>query len=96
MLLKKELRVGVLNGCVWVFVIGVFIYFWFNDGMLSLIIIIVILFNLVVVLLLGVVILFILDKFKIDFVFLGFVIFIIVIDIVGFVIFFGLGSLLLF
>ena len=35
-LLKKELRVGALNGCVWAFVIGVLTYFWFNDGMLSL------------------------------------------------------------
>jgi len=94
-LLKKELRVGALNGCVWAFVIGVLTYFWFNDGMLSLTITIAILLNLVAASLSGVVIPSILDKLKIDPALSGSVILTTVTDIVGFVTFLGLGSLLL-
>jgi len=94
-LLKKELRVGALNGCVWAFVIGVLTYFWFNDGMLSVTITIAILLNLVAASLSGVVIPSILDKLKIDPALSGSVILTTVTDIVGFVTFLGLGSLLL-
>ncbi|TMO47492.1 MULTISPECIES: magnesium transporter [unclassified Pseudoalteromonas] len=94
-LLKKELRVGALNGCVWAFVIGVLTYFWFNDGMLSLTITIAILLNLVAASLSGVVVPSILDKLKIDPALSGSVILTTVTDIVGFVTFLGLGSLLL-
>jgi magnesium transporter len=94
-LLKKELRVGAVNGLVWAFVIGALTYLWFNDIMLSITITVAILLNLVAASLAGVVIPSILDKMKIDPALSGSVILTTVTDIVGFVTFLGLGSLLL-
>ncbi|ATC93089.1 magnesium transporter [Pseudoalteromonas tunicata] len=94
-LLKKELRVGALNGLVWSLVIGAITYLWFNDGMLSLTITVAILLNLVAASLSGVWIPWVLDRLKIDPALSGSVILTTVTDIVGFVTFLGLGSLLL-
>ncbi|MEH6393675.1 magnesium transporter [Pseudoalteromonas sp.] len=94
-LLKKELRVGAVNGCVWAMVIGVLTYVWFSDVMLSITITVAILLNLIAASLSGVVIPSILDKMKIDPALSGSVILTTVTDIVGFVTFLGLGSLLL-
>ena len=94
-LLKKELRVGAVNGLVWAFVIGLLTFLWFNDLMLSITITVAILLNLVAASLAGVVIPSILDKMKIDPALSGSVILTTVTDIVGFVTFLGLGSLLL-
>ncbi|WP_404340740.1 magnesium transporter [Pseudoalteromonas mariniglutinosa] len=94
-LLKKELRVGAVNGCVWALVIGLLTYFWFNDAMLSFTITIAILLNLIAASVSGVVIPSLLDKLKIDPALSGSVILTTVTDIVGFVTFLGLGSLLL-
>ncbi|MFU2508013.1 magnesium transporter [Pseudoalteromonas sp. ASV78] len=94
-LLKKELRVGAVNGCVWATVIGVLTYVWFSDVMLSITITVAILLNLIAASLSGVVIPSILDKMKIDPALSGSVILTTVTDIVGFVTFLGLGSLLL-
>jgi len=94
-LLKKELRVGAVNGLVWACVIGVLTFLWFNDVMLSITITVAILLNLVAASLAGVVIPSILDKMKIDPALSGSVILTTVTDIVGFVTFLGLGSLLL-
>lgn len=94
-LLKKELRVGAVNGCVWAMVIGVLTYIWFSDVMLSITITVAILLNLIAASLSGVVIPSILDKMKIDPALSGSVILTTVTDIVGFVTFLGLGSLLL-
>ena len=94
-LLKKELRVGAVNGCVWAMVIGVLTYVWFSDVMLSITITVAILLNLIAASLSGVVIPSVLDKMKIDPALSGSVILTTVTDIVGFVTFLGLGSLLL-
>jgi magnesium transporter len=94
-LLKKELRVGAVNGCVWAIVIGVLTNLWFNDVMLSITITVAILLNLIAASLSGVIIPSILDKMKIDPALSGSVILTTVTDIVGFVTFLGLGSLLL-
>ncbi|MBE0459581.1 magnesium transporter [Pseudoalteromonas sp. KG3] len=94
-LLKKELRVGAVNGCVWAMVIGVLTYVWFSDVMLSITITVAILLNLIAASLSGVVIPSILDKMKIDPALSGSVILTTVTDIIGFVTFLGLGSLLL-
>ncbi|MDP5213596.1 magnesium transporter [Pseudoalteromonas tunicata] len=94
-LLKKELRVGALNGLLWSLVIGAITYLWFNDGMLSLTITVAILLNLVAASLSGVWIPWVLDRLKIDPALSGSVILTTVTDIVGFVTFLGLGSLLL-
>ena len=76
-------------------VIGVLTYFWFSDVMLSITITVAILLNLIAASLSGVVIPSILDKMKIDPALSGSVILTTVTDIVGFVTFLGLGSLLL-
>ena len=94
-LLKKELRVGAVNGLVWALVIGALTFVWFSDIMLSITITVAILLNLVAASLAGVVIPSILDKMKIDPALSGSVILTTVTDIVGFVTFLGLGSLLL-
>ena len=94
-LLKKELRVGAVNGLVWALVIGALTLVWFSDIMLSITITVAILLNLVAASLAGVVIPSILDKMKIDPALSGSVILTTVTDIVGFVTFLGLGSLLL-
>lgn len=91
----KELKVGGVNGVIWVLVIGIVVFFWFSDLLLGLVICLVIFMNILVVVLVGVLLFVVLDKLKIDFVFFGLVIFIMVIDIVGFVVFFGFGSLFL-
>lgn len=94
-LLKKELRVGAVNGLVWALVIGGLTFLWFSDIMLSITITSAILLNLVAASLAGVVIPSVLDKMKIDPALSGSVILTTVTDIVGFVTFLGLGSVLL-
>jgi magnesium transporter len=94
-LLEKELRVGGLNGAVWAVVIGVVAYFWFSNPMLGLVIALAILVNIVVAAIAGVTLPVILNKLKIDPALAGSVILTTVTDIVGFVAFLGLGTLLL-
>ncbi len=94
-LLRKELKVGGLNGIIWSVVIGTITYFWFNNAELSLVIALAILLNLLTASASGVVIPAILDKLNIDPALSGSVILTTVTDIVGFVVFLGLGSLLL-
>lgn len=94
-LLRKELKVGGLNGIIWSVVIGTITYFWFNSAELSLVIALAILLNLLTASASGVVIPAILDKLNIDPALSGSVILTTVTDIVGFVVFLGLGSLLL-
>ena len=94
-LLRKELKVGGLNGIIWSVVIGTITYFWFNSAELSLVIALAILLNLLTASASGVVISAILNKLNIDPALSGSVILTTVTDIVGFVVFLGLGSLLL-
>jgi len=94
-LLRKELKVGGLNGIIWSVVIGTITYFWFNNAALSLVIALAILLNLLTASASGVVIPAILNKLNIDPALSGSVILTTVTDIVGFVVFLGLGSLLL-
>lgn len=94
-LLTKELKVGVLNGVIWAIVIGLVAYFWFSDSLIGVVIAIAILFNIVAAACAGVFVPVILEKFKIDPALSGSVILTTVTDIVGFVAFLGLGTLLL-
>jgi magnesium transporter len=94
-LLDKELRVGGLNGVVWAVVIGVVAFFWFSNPMLGVVIALAILVNIVVAAIAGVSLPVILHKLKIDPALAGSVILTTVTDIVGFVAFLGLGTLLL-
>ncbi|WP_196138088.1 magnesium transporter [Aliikangiella sp. G2MR2-5] len=94
-LLKKELSVGALNGVVWAIVIGITAYFWFDSYMIGAVIACAILINISAAALSGVFVPAALDKLKLDPALSGSVILTTVTDIVGFVAFLGLGSLLL-
>ncbi len=94
-LLRKELKVGGLNGLIWSVVIGAITYFWFDNMILSVVIAVAILLNLLTAAASGVMIPALLNRLKIDPALSGAVILTTVTDIVGFVVFLGLGSLLL-
>ena len=94
-LMFKELKVGGLNGVIWALVIGLIAFVWFNDLMLGIVIGTAILFNIVAAALAGVFVPVILDKLNIDPALSGSVILTTVTDIVGFVSFLGLGTMLL-
>ncbi len=94
-LLQKELKVGALNGLIWSLVIGAITYFWFDSLVLSLVIALAILLNLLTAAASGVMIPALLNKLDIDPALSGAVILTTMTDIVGFVVFLGLGSLLL-
>lgn len=91
-LLIKELKVGGLNGVIWAIVIGLVSTVWFNDYLLGMVISIAILLNIIAAALAGVFVPVILDKLKIDPALSGSVILTTVTDIVGFVVFLGLGT----
>jgi magnesium transporter len=94
-LLVKELKVGGLNGVIWAVVIGLVAFAWFNDPLIGLVIGVAIFLNIIAAALAGVFIPMLLDKLKIDPALSGSVILTTVTDIVGFVAFLGLGTLLL-
>ncbi|PKI16578.1 magnesium transporter [Colwellia sp. 12G3] len=94
-IVKKELKVGVINGLLWSAVIGIITFFWFGNPMLSLTICIAILGNIIVASLSGVWVPWMLNKFNIDPALSGAVILTTVTDIFGFIAFLGCGTLLL-
>lgn len=94
-LLKKEVRVGALNGVLWALVIGYLTWLWFGQAGLGITIAIAIMLNIVTAVVSGVFIPSILDKLKFDPALAGSVILTTVTDVVGFVTFLGLGSLFL-
>ncbi|MEE2730783.1 MAG: magnesium transporter [Pseudomonadota bacterium] len=94
-LVKKELSVGGLNGVLWAIVIGVVASLWFSSPVIGLVIALAILVNIAAAALSGVAIPVLLDKMKLDPALSGSVVLTTVTDIVGFVAFLGLGTLLL-
>ena len=94
-IVKKELKVGVINGLLWSAVIGVITFFWFGNPMLSVTICIAILGNILVASLSGVWVPWMLNKLNIDPALSGAVILTTVTDIFGFIAFLGCGTLLL-
>ncbi|WP_054113217.1 magnesium transporter [Marinagarivorans algicola] len=94
-LLQKELRVGALNGVLWAIVIGIITYVWFGSWLLGVTIAIAININIVTAVISGVLVPYILKKLNFDPALAGAVVLTTVTDIVGFVAFLGLGSLLL-
>ncbi|GLS90300.1 magnesium transporter MgtE [Psychromonas marina] len=94
-IIVKELKVGAINGLLWAIVIGVITYLWFDTFLLSLTIFIAILGNIVIASLSGVWVPWVLSRFKIDPALSGSVVLTTVTDIFGFIVFLGLGSLLL-
>ncbi|MBA55164.1 MAG: magnesium transporter [Pseudomonadales bacterium] len=94
-LVKKELSVGGLNGVLWAIVIGIVASMWFGSPVIGLVIAMAILVNIAAAAFSGVAIPVLLDKMKLDPALSGSVVLTTVTDIVGFVAFLGLGTLLL-
>ena len=94
-LLRKELSVGGLNGVIWAVVIGIVATVWFGSPLIGIVIASAIAMNIVAAAFSGVIIPVILDRLKIDPALSGSVILTTVTDIVGFVAFLGLGTLIL-
>ncbi|WP_188152198.1 magnesium transporter [Teredinibacter waterburyi] len=94
-LLSKEVRVGWLNGVLWALVIGVVVAVWFGNIPLGFVIGGAIITNIVTAAVSGVLIPIVLDKLEIDPALSGAVILTTVTDVVGFVAFLGLGTIIL-
>lgn len=94
-IVKKELKVGAINGILWATVIGFITFYWFENPMLSVTICIAILGNILVASLSGVWVPWILNRLNIDPALSGAVILTTVTDIFGFIAFLGCGTLLL-
>lgn len=93
-ILIKEMKVGLVNGLIWSSVIGLATFWWFDDPLLGLTIAAAILLNLLTAPISGVIVPIILEKFKLDPALSGSVILTTITDIVGFVAFLGLGTLI--
>lgn len=94
-LLIKELKVGLTNGLIWSAIIGLITYIVFQNLGISLVLGVAILGNLIAASGSGVMIPAMLNKLKMDPALSGAVLLTTITDIVGFLIFLGLGSLFL-
>lgn len=94
-LLIKELKVGLTNGIIWSIIIGGMTYIWFGNLGISIVLGVAILANLIAAAGSGVLIPSLLNKFKIDPALSGAVLLTTVTDVIGFLVFLGLGSLFL-
>lgn len=94
-LLKKEVGVGFINGLVWSLIIGGIVSVWFADPMIGIVIGLAIMVNIVVAAITGAYIPVILNKLELDPALSGSVILTTGTDVVGFVAFLGLGTILL-
>jgi magnesium transporter len=92
-LMSKEVAIGFLNGVLWALVIGVTTYIWFADLALSIVIALAIIVNLIFAALAGAFLPALLIKFKIDPALAGGVILTTITDVIGFVAFLGLATL---
>lgn len=94
-LYNKELWVGMSNGLVWALVVGAISYVWFGQALITLVITLAIFINMSLANLSGVVIPLILKRLKIDPALSGAVILTTVTDVVGFLSFLGLATLII-
>jgi magnesium transporter len=94
-LLKRELSIGGLNGLLWALVVAAVAWAWFGDWQLALVIGAAIVINLVAAALSGVMIPLLLKRFAIDPALAGGVVLTTVTDVVGFLAFLGLGTVVL-
>ncbi len=94
-LMNKEVAIGFLNGIVWSLVIALATYVWFEDIMLSAVIALAIVVNLIFAAFSGAFLPSLLIKFKIDPALAGGVILTTITDVIGFVAFLGLASLVI-
>ena len=94
-LMSKEVAIGFLNGILWSSVIGLATYVWFEDLTLSLVISTAIVVNLIFAAFSGAFLPSLLIRFKIDPALAGGVILTTITDVIGFVAFLGLASLVI-
>jgi magnesium transporter len=95
LLLAKELAVGALNGLLWATVIATLAYVWFGSLAIGGIIALAILINLICAALAGVLLPLLLRNLGIDPALAGSVVLTTVTDVVGFLAFLGLATVLL-
>ncbi|MEM7017204.1 MAG: magnesium transporter [Pseudomonadota bacterium] len=94
-LLRKELLVGILNGLLWAFVVGIVAGFWFDQPMIGVVLAVALLINLCCAALSGTLIPLLLKRLSIDPALAGGVVLTTVTDVVGFFTFLGLGAMVL-
>jgi magnesium transporter len=94
-ILRKEVLVGVLNGIVWAVVVGIVAALWFQDALLGVVIGAAMTINLVVAAFAGVAVPLTLKRMDIDPALAGGVVLTTVTDVVGFLSFLGLATLIL-
>ncbi|CAM0557460.1 Magnesium transporter MgtE [Vreelandella titanicae] len=94
-LYNKEMWVGMSNGLVWALVVGLISHIWFGDPMITLVITLAIFINMSLANLSGVLIPMVLKKLQIDPALSGAVILTTVTDVVGFLSFLGLATLII-
>ncbi|MDH3871750.1 MAG: magnesium transporter, partial [Gammaproteobacteria bacterium] len=94
-LMYKELAVTVLNGIGWSLVVAVIATLWFQDKAIGIIIAVALIINLVCAAISGLSIPFILKRMNIDPAHAGTVLLTTVTDVVGFMVFLGLGTIFL-
>lgn len=94
-LYNKELWVGMSNGFVWALVVGIISYLWFSDLLITLVITLAIFINMSLANLSGVLIPLILKRLQIDPALSGAVILTTVTDVVGFLSFLGLATVII-
>jgi magnesium transporter len=95
LLLNKELKVGALSGLIWSVVIAIVAAYWFDNILIALVIALAILLNIITASVAGLFVPIVLKKMGYDPALSGAVILTTITDIVGFVVFLGLGTLLL-
>ena len=94
-ILRKEVLVGLLNGVVWAIVVGIVSALWFRDVPLGVVIAAAMTINLAVAALAGVLVPLTLKRMDIDPALAGGVVLTTVTDVVGFLSFLGLATLIL-
>ena len=92
----KETFVGGINGFIFAVILGIISSFWFNDNMLGIVIALAMIINLIIAGFAGTFIPLTLNRLKIDPALASGVILTTITDVVGFLSFLGLASILLF
>ncbi|MGH8194054.1 MAG: magnesium transporter [Woeseiaceae bacterium] len=94
-ILRKELFVGILNGIVWATLVALFTYFWFNDWRIGGVIAGAMVINLIFAAAAGFSVPLTLKRLGIDPAIAGGVVVTTVTDVVGYLVFLGLGAFFL-
>lgn len=89
----RECAVGIINGCLFAIIVGLFAWWWFGFGGLGLVIAAAMIINLLAAALAGILLPLLLDHFEIDPAISSAVFLTTVTDVVGFFSFLGLASL---